>query len=631
MSARSSFKFTRCRTHASWTSSRKHRGLSSVNSIPHLHLIHTPPFDCRENSEVEQLKSLPFAKGQGALLAEFQTRIQQAEKKVEAMKRERDEARRSSSITALKKELSESQSSLAAKAQEADALRSEGEALSKKQCAMETTIKKLRAEAKTHETTIRTLQESQAAADETVKHQAQRIADLEQLERAARAATENAKRTESALAEALAAKRDTQAALDKACGECAELKKRLEDVGQESAAQVRSNMQKDLERANEEWGERVKALSGQVEELRTTVQKMSEDSVAKEEQNAQALAALRARAEAAESQNEELSGNALTATVPLLNQISSLEKGLADKDAECQKTANEARESVQALQTQLAQEKERVDGLRSELAACKEKMEKQSAVMESASAKAEALEKSVTELKQQLSEAEKNAVKYRASTERLESVVDEQKVLISQFEESSKKQEEAVSALQKHCEDVEKELSETRQARSNQSPSSSSPSMGYPSPLSMSTPANRNTFFGTATMEKFSEALAKKESDVAALQGQLTSLLSVKRLLLFLHILFIVHTCCCSGELEEEVLRLTSENATLQGHLNEKDSSREAVAALQKRNHAIMKQLEVANTRLEEMQLDADDMRQSYRLQLDQLAQENERLRHQQS
>lgn len=89
--------------------------------------------------------------------------------------------------------------------------------------------------------------------------------------------------------------------------------------------------------------------------------------------------------------------------------------------------------------------------------------------------------------------------------------------------------------------------------------------------------------------------------------------------------------CCCSGELEEEVLRLTSENATLQGHLNEKDSSREAVAALQKQNHAIMKQLEVANTRLEEMQLDADDMRQSYRLQLDQLAQENERLRHQQS
>ena len=83
-----------------------------------------------KNSEVEQLKSLPFAKGQGALLAEFQTRIQQAEKKVEAMKRERDEARRSSSITALRKELSESQSSLAAKAQEADALRSEGEALS---------------------------------------------------------------------------------------------------------------------------------------------------------------------------------------------------------------------------------------------------------------------------------------------------------------------------------------------------------------------------------------------------------------------------------------------------------------------------------------------------------------------
>ena len=44
-----------------------------------------------------------------------------------------------------------------------------------------------------------------------------------------------------------------------------------------------------------------------------------------------------------------------------------------------------------------------------------------------------------------------------------------------------------------------------------------------------------------------------------------------------------------------------------------------------------MKQLEIANAKLEEMQLDADDMRQSYRLQLDQLAQENERLRHQQS
>ena len=137
----------------------------------------------------------------------------------------------------------------------------------------------------------------------------------------------------------------------------------------------------------------------------------------------------------------------------------------------------------------------------------------------------------MAKVKQQLNEAEKNAEKYRANAERLESVVDEQKVLISHMEESSKKQEEAVSALQKHCEEVEKELSESRQARPGASSSTnSSPSMGYPSPLSMSTPANRNTFFGTATMEKFSEALAKKESDVAALQGQLASLLSVKRL-----------------------------------------------------------------------------------------------------
>ena len=91
------------------------------------------------------------------------------------------------------------------------------------------------------------------------------------------------------------------------------------------------------------------------------------------------------------------------------------------------------------------------------------------------------------------------------------------------------------------------------------------------------------------------------------------------------------HILYHSGELDEEVLRLTSENATLQGRLSEKDSSRETIAALQKQNNSVMKQLEVANARLEEMQLDADDMRQSYRLQLDQLAQENERLRRQQS
>ena len=87
----------------------------------------------------------------------------------------------------------------------------------------------------------------------------------------------------------------------------------------------------------------------------------------------------------------------------------------------------------------------------------------------------------------------------------------------------------------------------------------------------------------------------------------------------------------CTGELEEEVLRLTSENVSLQGHLSEKDSSRDALAALQKQNSSLVKQLEVANTKLEEMQLDADDMRQSYRLQLDQLAHENERLRNQHS
>ena len=86
-----------------------------------------------------------------------------------------------------------------------------------------------------------------------------------------------------------------------------------------------------------------------------------------------------------------------------------------------------------------------------------------------------------------------------------------------------------------------------------------------------------------------------------------------------------------TDELEEEVLRLTTDNASLQQSVNGKNTAKEALEAAQKQNRILTSQLENARTRLEEMQLDAEDMKQSYRLQLDQLAQDNERLRQQAS
>ena len=86
---------------------------------------------------------------------------------------------------------------------------------------------------------------------------------------------------------------------------------------------------------------------------------------------------------------------------------------------------------------------------------------------------------------------------------------------------------------------------------------------------------------------------------------------------------------CCNqtDDLEEEVVRLTTENAALQQQVEEGKEAGKCAADLKRRLGAVSAQLEAAQARLEEMRLDADDMRQSYRLQLDQLAQENERLR----
>ena len=143
-------------------------------------------------------------------------------------------------------------------------------------------------------------------------------------------------------------------------------------------------------------------------------------------------------------------------------------------------------------------------------------------------------------------------------------------------------------------------------------------------------------FFGTATMEKFSEVLAKKDSDLAALQGQLSSMTTVKRLFLCCDLWWqqrerenvCVCGCVCStDELEEEVVRLTTENASLQQQTSKLRETSKAVEEMQQRAAAAERQLSAAQMRLEELELDAEDMRQSYRLQLDQLAQENERLR----
>jgi predicted nucleic acid-binding Zn-ribbon protein len=158
------------------------------------------------------------------------------EKRFEAMKRERDALARAQDDSALRRELAKAADALAAKQREVDAVRGEGESLSKRQLAMETVLKRLRAEKKDDEQTIATLTARATAAETQLSAARDRVRELEALERRSAetldglrevgaVAAKQQEKWEKQLSELTAAKADLQQALERSWKELGEVRR----------------------------------------------------------------------------------------------------------------------------------------------------------------------------------------------------------------------------------------------------------------------------------------------------------------------------------------------------------------------------------------------------------------------
>lgn len=575
-------------------------------------------------SELDQLRSIPVTADAKSLTEEFSRRISVMEKRFEAMKRERDAMARAQDDSALKKEITKAQEALSAKQRELEAIRAEGESLSKRQLAMETVLKRLRQEKKEDESNIAGLTSRLSAAEAQLSAKSDRIRELEALEKrtsetlegmrdVGTAAAKQQEKWEKQVSELSAAKADLQAALEKAWRELAEARRgaaaqveRQEGVVQDTVAKAVAEHRKEVAEVRAAAEERESALERVVEELRTAVHRAAEEAAAKEEEHAREVRELQRRAAAGEARGEALASHALDSTVPLLRQIEALQQSAIAKS-----------QAWDALERSLRAQCREADVRRTEAleAAARSASQAQDASRRLAEADAELgkrkeeLEAARTVAARDAESANSAAAQRDARTKELAAVKAELAITKEELEEIRVRHQQLVSARRLSSPPVAAFASQAV-STSPSPPLSASQRIGGGGGLSASQRAlTSSAAAAIPAVERLSALLAQREGEFTAVQGQLSSLKAVK------------------SELEEEVVRLTARTSDLQVQIDSMSRNTVACADLERRHGAALVLLGEQEERVQELLLDIEDMKATYRAQLAQLAAENESLK----
>ncbi|CAD5170311.1 unnamed protein product [Musa acuminata subsp. malaccensis] len=392
-------------------------------------------------SIIEDLKRKSSEAEIDALREEYHQKVSSLERKVYALTRERDTLRREQSkkndAAALLKEKDEIISQVMA----------EGEELSKKQAAQEATIRKLRAQAWTHQ--IRELEEEKQRLNSKLQVEETKVESIKR-DKAA---------TEKLLQETIERNQSELAAQKEFYTNALNAAKEAEALAE---ARANNEARVELESRLKEAGEREAMLVQTLEELRQSLTRTEQQAVFREEMLRRDIDDLQKRYQASELRYTELITQVPESTRPLLRQIEAMqetsgrreegwlvvERALNSRLQEAEAKAAAAEEKERSLNERLSQSLSRITVLETQISCIR--------------AEQTQLSRSLEKERQRASESRQE---YLAAMEEAATQEGRAKQLEDEIKEIRSKHKKELQDEMIHRELLEKELERVRTAK----------------------------------------------------------------------------------------------------------------------------------------------------------------------
>ncbi|KAL2609084.1 hypothetical protein R1flu_027657 [Riccia fluitans] len=584
-----------------------------------------------------------------ALREEYQQRLGAAERKVYALTKERDMLRREQSRK------NDSSILLKEKDEIIKQVMAEGEELSKKQAALEGTVKKLRAQ-------IRELEEEK-----------QRLSSKLQVEEG---------KVESIRKDKMMTEKALQDAVERGQTEVAALREyytnalnEAKDAEAQAEARADSEAKADLERRCRESADREAALLQSLEELRQALSATEQQAAYREDMLRGDLEDLERRCQAAEARYDELLANMPDSTQPFLRQIEGLEEAAASRAElwamqerslnsrlqEAEAKAAAAQERERAINERLSQTLSRMAVMEAQLSCLRAEQsqltrslekERQRAsesrqeflVATESAATHEGRAKQLEEAIQNLRSKHKQELKEeRTRRLALEQEIEQERAVTVEYEKCLRAEDRTVAEkpTEKAAPGYNLQTSSQTESSSNNKSHKRVPSVSSagsveeslflqasvdsgldhlpsterlsfserpPSPYNPIRSMGMGLGIGTSTIEQLEAHLRQKEGELSSCFARLAALESTR------------------DSLAEELVKATTQNEMYRSEANLLPGLRAELDSLRRRHTSALELMGERDEQVEELKADLADVKQMYREQITMLVGQIERL-----
>ncbi|KAK2152748.1 hypothetical protein LSH36_320g05005 [Paralvinella palmiformis] len=590
------------------------------------------------------------------LTEEFTKRMSEAEKKIQAVIKEKDAAKR---------KLVETEAELAKRAndkamerimrekdQQIVELLEEGEKLSKQQLQSNNIIKKLRVKEKENESSLKSqrtkLDEQKAeierlltVLDNKMDNEKKQAEAISQLNNAVLLQEAEINRLKSELEDCVEKNRSFQVILDNSYKEIGELHKaqaarasEAQEFALSAEIKAKEQLQVTLEQYKQRMKQEQEGLITQIEDLQLSLGRMEKEHGRREDILRQEIADLQKRLQEAEERNQELTQSVTQATRPLLRQIENLQATFSAQTASYEKVEKNLTERLTEAQTglALAQEKERnaidrvievdvkLSTLESQVSQLRQEKSRLQAALEMEKTKLELLEDTRNNETAQL-EAQKLNYQKEIDEMRKEKMLLENQLEMEKVRTEAEKKK--INMLHEQLREKEIQLMQTRKAATSPTPSFSRESSFtaessinisqheevLEKTLMLATANGGKTSLyeslkqagATTILENLQAQLKMRDGEIAQLQSEIQELERTRE------------------SMARELVSLTNQNELIEDQLKEYPEFIQKYKDLDQRYNALLMMYGEKVEEAEELRLDLQDVKDLYRAQIDEL------------
>ncbi|PRP88351.1 hypothetical protein PROFUN_03265 [Planoprotostelium fungivorum] len=532
----------------------------------------------------DDVKEEPQENPMELLKAEFSIRIARLEERLKTITKERDELKKEKEEAAQQPQ-APVQAAVAERtvesarptAEHLDTIRQlteEGEKLSKKQLLQESHIKKLRKEKEEAENTIKMLTDRSTNSESLLESKIIRIKELEmQVKKQAEQIAENGARTVQQLREV------------------------EENTRKECMKMLQENTQE---------GESTKSsMSQTITQLRNQILILQEKAGNSEDQHLNDVVGYKQRAEEAEMRNQELIQSIPEATRQLTQQIQNLNMSINEERSSWEKIEDSLNSRLNHAEIRL---REALDREKEALHANSEA---------NLQFKMLSAEEDAKGYEQRLDDSQKQIEHLLGQLQHFKVQVSEAQ---SQLKVAEKKHQEELKKVSHHAEMLKEQLSAAQMRLNELSDRQKDPATPTPTPEPHISRQNssvelqqfglhfQSTNYNSLPLEKMNVFTKQKEGELLAVQAQKNALEQEKQLL------------------QDELVRLTSQNETLKRESEELRETRNKLEDLGRRYDTALVLIGEKEEEVEEKRADIVDMKALYKGQITELLEQIDRL-----